>query len=250
MNPMFYEMQFRSEKKDRYERTKLVSDYSSSLDNHSDAAIVFDDSQNCLFLNSAAEAILGEDRELLSLIGDWISSKMHGTVEHSNTFSINELPEKIAAICQAKLDSLEVLVSRLDISDEFWQELSDRNLFNSIEFIEDLDPSLTVETTTVDSAIVLDSNQDSLTGLPNYNLLFAYIEQEICFARQQLDYQFTVLFIDINRFKVINSSLGRILGDRLLVAVSERLQACLRAQDFIARMGNDEFAILLNPQDD
>ena len=85
--------------------------------------------------------------------------------------------------------------------------------------------------------------------MPNYNLLLQYIEQEISFCQQRQDYEFVVLFVDINRFKVINSSLGRMLGDRLLIAISQRLRSCLRSHDFIARMGNDEFAILLSNVD-
>ncbi|MGL6338470.1 MAG: putative bifunctional diguanylate cyclase/phosphodiesterase, partial [Waterburya sp.] len=82
--------------------------------------------------------------------------------------------------------------------------------------------------------------------MPNHNLLLKYINQLLVLATEQGNYIFAVLFIDINRFKVINSSLGRILGDQLLIAVSQRLKACLRSQDLIARLGNDEFVILLS----
>ncbi|GAB4237160.1 MAG: hypothetical protein Kow0049_22730 [Stanieria sp.] len=86
---------------------------------------------------------------------------------------------------------------------------------------------------------------DELTGLPNHNLLFKYIQQAINLAKEKKDYIFAVLVIDINRFKAINSSLGRKLGDELLIAISQKLKACLREEDLIARLGSDEFVILL-----
>lgn len=86
---------------------------------------------------------------------------------------------------------------------------------------------------------------DKLTGLPNQGLLLQHLEQTIKLTQQSTNYLFAVLFLDINRFKTINSSLGRILGDRLLNAIAKRLKNCLRSQDIVARVGSDEFAILL-----
>ena len=243
---MFYEMQFQSVKPNQFDQTNFSSSYISSSNNLGDVAIIFDDSQNCLFLNSAAEQILGDRLNDVSVIGDWIRSKTEDLVQQSAVFRVEELPTTIAQACAQNLDILSVIISKLDVSDEFWKELNSQK--SLIMRDSKLNSSLAtiIENKSLDSSISIDFNHDRLTGLPNYNLLFAYIEQEICFARQQLDYEFTVLFIDINRFKVINSSLGRILGDRLLVAVAQRLQTCLRSHDFIARMGNDEFAILLS----
>jgi diguanylate cyclase (GGDEF)-like protein len=86
---------------------------------------------------------------------------------------------------------------------------------------------------------------DDLTGLPGQNLLLNHIKQAIARNREQPNFVFALLVLDIDRFKAINSSLGRMLGDKLLIAISQRLQACLRSKDVIARLGGDEFAILL-----
>lgn len=86
---------------------------------------------------------------------------------------------------------------------------------------------------------------DDLTGLPNQNLLFKYLEQAISLSIEQKDYVFAVLVLDINRFQAINSSLGRKLGDELLIAISQKLKTCLREEDLIARLGSDDFAIFL-----
>lgn len=83
---------------------------------------------------------------------------------------------------------------------------------------------------------------DSLTGLPNRVLLEDRLTQAIALARRS-QMSVGVLMLDLDRFKNINDSFGHYVGDRLLEAVSVRLQACLRESDTIARLGGDEFVI-------
>ena len=87
---------------------------------------------------------------------------------------------------------------------------------------------------------------DALTQLHNRALVLERIEQAIKRRRRAPDYRFAVLFLDLNRFKVINDSLGHSIGDRLLVSISQRLRDCLRPEDTVARLGGDEFLILLS----
>ena len=90
-----------------------------------------------------------------------------------------------------------------------------------------------------------DALHDPLTGLPNRALLLDRLEQVIKHSQRRPDLKFAVLFLDLNRFKVINDSLGHLVGDQLLIALAHRLKECLRASDTLARLGGDEFVILL-----
>ncbi len=86
---------------------------------------------------------------------------------------------------------------------------------------------------------------DSLTRLPNRALFMDRLGQATKRAKQEPDYLFAVLFLDVDRFKIVNDSLGHLMGDQLLFSVSRILKNCLRSTDTVSRLGGDEFAILL-----
>ena len=87
---------------------------------------------------------------------------------------------------------------------------------------------------------------DSLTGLPNRSLFMDRLERLVRAARRRNNYRFGVLFLDLDRFKIVNDTLGHMVGDQLLSAVARRLEGALRAEDTVARIGGDEFAIILD----
>jgi diguanylate cyclase (GGDEF)-like protein/PAS domain S-box-containing protein len=100
-----------------------------------------------------------------------------------------------------------------------------------------------------DAELEYQATHDSLTGLPNRSLLRDRIEQAIAKAGRD-GHQVAVVFVDLDHFKLINDSLGHHVGDRLLLEVSDRLLACVRGHDSVARQGGDEFVIVLTEQRD
>ncbi|HYA45298.1 MAG TPA: EAL domain-containing protein, partial [Acidimicrobiales bacterium] len=90
---------------------------------------------------------------------------------------------------------------------------------------------------------------DSLTGLPNRALFLDRLSQAIARSERQPEYSYAVLWLDLDGFKVLNDSLGHMVGDQLLVQVAKRIRRQLRAGDTAARFGGDEFALLLDALD-
>ncbi|KJC45624.1 GAF domain-containing protein [Bradyrhizobium sp. LTSP857] len=89
------------------------------------------------------------------------------------------------------------------------------------------------------------ASHDSLTNLPNRETFSSLLREAIDIAERH-DHRFAVLFIDLDRFKVINDSLGHEAGDLLLLEVANRLRSALRASDVVARLGGDEFVVILD----
>lgn len=90
------------------------------------------------------------------------------------------------------------------------------------------------------------SRHDALTNLPNRLEFMEHLQTAVSRAQNEPDYRFGVLFLDLDRFKVINDSLGHVIGDKLLVGIAKRLNCCIRPNDIVARLGGDEFTVLLN----
>ncbi|MDX1250888.1 MAG: EAL domain-containing protein [Gammaproteobacteria bacterium] len=91
-----------------------------------------------------------------------------------------------------------------------------------------------------------DAFHDTLTGLPNRLLFMDRLRHAIRRSKRSGDYTFAVLFVDLDRFKIVNDSLGHLAGDELLVTVSKRIIESLRNTDTAARLGGDEFCVLLD----
>jgi diguanylate cyclase (GGDEF)-like protein len=91
-----------------------------------------------------------------------------------------------------------------------------------------------------------DAFHDALTQLPNRALFMDRLARAIEAHRRYPESLFAVLFLDLDRFKLVNDSLGHLLGDELLIAVAQRLSTLVRSSDTVARLGGDEFTILID----
>ena len=88
--------------------------------------------------------------------------------------------------------------------------------------------------------------QDTLTGLPNRARFYDLLKLRVARKQTKKDRQCAVLFLDVDRFKLVNDSLGNASADQLLIQIAQRVKTCLRQGDVLARVGGDEFAVLLD----
>ncbi|MGG6242332.1 EAL domain-containing protein [Nodosilinea sp. AN01ver1] len=99
----------------------------------------------------------------------------------------------------------------------------------------------------IEDRLAYEALHDPLTGSPNRAFFMEQLNAAVAAAKASEAVVFAVLFIDLDRFKVINDSLGHLVGDQLLIECARRLGSVVRDGDLVARLGGDEFAILLNP---
>jgi diguanylate cyclase (GGDEF)-like protein/PAS domain S-box-containing protein len=97
-----------------------------------------------------------------------------------------------------------------------------------------------------EAQLVYAAFHDGLTDLPNRAFFMNRLRESVEKAKECPDYRFAVLFLDLDRFKVINDSLGHQAGDQLLEAIAHQLKVCVQPGDTVARLGGDEFGILLD----
>ncbi len=98
----------------------------------------------------------------------------------------------------------------------------------------------------LEQALLADAIHDNLTGLLNRSAFMEKAAQAIALKKSSATYNFAVLFVDLDNFKVVNDSLGHLVGDQLLIEIALKFKTGLRADDTVARLGGDEFAILLH----
>ncbi|MGD1805844.1 EAL domain-containing protein [Dapis sp. BLCC M126] len=101
------------------------------------------------------------------------------------------------------------------------------------------------EKKSVEEKLLRQSLYDSLTDLPNRALLMDRLQQALAHTHRNPSDLFAVLTINLDRFKIINESHGHSMGDKLLIEIAQRIKTCLRLRDTVARIGSDEFVILL-----
>lgn len=156
----------------------------------------------------------------------------------------------VATALQRRQDADSLRNAHLElktINDELEQRIAERTsaLANANEELE----QLLEQRRLINEQLAHDAHHDVLTGLPNRALLRERLSNTIQRNQRRKSLRYALLFLDLDRFKVINDSLGHLQGDLLLCEVAKRLQQSVRTGDTVARLGGDEFCVLLDDID-
>ncbi|MDZ8031266.1 MAG: EAL domain-containing protein [Nostoc sp. DedQUE08] len=165
--------------------------------------------------------------------------KVGGVDYITKPFEFQEVLVRVQNQLALRSARLEILKLNVELEDRVKQRTGE--LEKTLQKLQqEIDSRQKLQSQLLDIAL-----HDSLTGLSNRVLFIRRLENALNRAKQESSYQFAVLFLDCDRFKVVNDSLGHLVGDELLIAIAHRLQGCIIPVDTLARLGGDEFGILL-----
>lgn len=145
----------------------------------------------------------------------------------------------IATALERKRTHERLLQAHADLELRVEQRTEELKLAN-----QDLRTQITVRQH-VESRLKHETLHDGLTGLPNRAAFLLRLHEVLQRYQRDPEHNFAVLFLDLDRFKVVNDSVGHLLGDELLIEAGKRISSCIRAPDSVARLGGDEFTVLL-----
>ncbi len=163
---------------------------------------------------------------------------------HLRLYSLSKTLAEQNVLLKQEIDARKETEAALQrLSQELEQRVSERT-FELTQALNDLQQTQ-IQLLQREEKLGHDAFHDTLTGLPNRAWFMNRLQFVLELALNRQDYLYAVLFIDLDRFKVVNDSLGHLVGDELLKSVARKLQASLRHTDTVARFGGDEFVILL-----
>jgi len=182
----------------------------------------------------------------------------YSKTEFSNMtiYDVNpELTKKDVAVLHKKLIAKQHLINRTQhrrkdgstyYAQAYIHSITYKNRDAYVIFDTDISETIEKETLLQEKSKLLyhQAHHDNLTGLPNRTLFKDRLSQTIISSSRH-EKEFALLFIDLDKFKTINDSLGHNIGDKVLIEAASRLQKCVRDEDTIARLGGDEFTIIL-----
>ena len=205
----------------------------------------------------AFSAIIADERQKLSLIKNvWLVSPLQSIGDNCLLLVVFK-PHEQGEFSTKDTDLANFLTMHFNLILHRWQ--SQQNLLKAQDKLEDTVHQRTQalheantdlqqqieERIKVQEKLYYDANHDLLTGLPNRQLFNRKLMHAVACATMDTSHQYKVLFIDLDRFKLINDTFGHLTGDRFLIEVSQRISSCLTDNHVLARLGGDEFVILM-----
>lgn len=226
-----YKHQSEHRLKESEQRYRLLAELSPE-------AIIVQTDDGIVYANPAAASLFGA-RSVEALLGRAVADFVHP--DHRENFRARE--RHLRENQQSDLKAEKFV--RLDSQVRDVEVVMASVIYGGEPAIQILTRDIT-ERRRAEEQLLHDAFHDSLTKLPNRALFIDHLKLAVNHCRRRKGYLFAVLFIDLDRFKVINDSLGHMVGDEFLLTVARRLETCLRDGDTIARLGGDEFTILLD----
>ncbi len=203
-----------------------------------DGVMVLDDETRIIFVNPALERILRRDEAtLMGGVPEIFPARAARSAFNADIWQALERDGRWSGEVRARVGDGDFVVLETEVSVLERANLDD--LGHYMVVVTDITQRHAFE-----EIIYHQANFDALTGLPNRVLLGERFELELRHARRE-EHGVTLMFIDLDRFKEVNDSLGHEAGDALLVTVAERIKGLVRASDTLSRFGGDEFVLLL-----
>lgn len=234
--------------RDRLERSQRL--YRYMVNSSPDIVYMLDNQGRFTFLNDKVESLLGYGKE--QLVGKHYSVIVHEDDLNTARFIFNERRAGPRATRNAELRLLcraeehegrhyedETIPVELNSLGVYSHKTQQPRFLGTYGVLRDISERKRAERT-----IKYQAHHDLLTGLPNRTLFEDHLNLALAQA-SRYSQMLSVMFLDLDRFKVVNDTLGHVMGDRLLRVVSHRLKDSLRKGDTLARIGGDEFLLLL-----
>jgi diguanylate cyclase (GGDEF)-like protein/PAS domain S-box-containing protein len=213
--------------------------YRTIFENTGTATVIIENDMTISLANSEFVSISGYDKTEIENETSWlnfIDEKTHRKLLSENAISEKSNDNHVAA----KNFECEFFDKYNNKKDILCTLASIPGTDNSVASLADI-----TELKKAERQIYHQAFHDTLTGLPNRALFMEILNMAIKRSKRRGDYYFAVLYLDIDRFKLVNDSLGHNVGDKLLIAFANRIKDSLRDIDTLARFGGDEFVILL-----